>query len=117
MALHELIEDFKAEFTVEKHWKSRGYVDGIYHKERVPAWNWNPAWDGLLIERCEKLEAAGFEVTQFYRKMAIRMKKPKGLSRAEIVQRIVDAVGEDWNSISFKRGIYVQWRANKVWMR
>jgi hypothetical protein len=78
-------------------------------------WNWHEDWDGLLVQRLHALEAAGFEVTQFYRKMAIKMRTAKGIGRAKIVRRICEVVGEDWNSISFKRGIYVQWKYGRQW--
>jgi len=106
-SLDEQIQEFKDEFKLG-HWETNWQTK---EKNFVYSWHWDENWDGVLVDRCRKIEAAGFTVTRFYRKMKICFKAPKTMSRVEILQKICEVVGSDWNGISFKRGCAIWWGA------
>lgn len=76
-------------------------------------WNWDEEWDGVLVANCYKLEAAGFIVTQFYRKRKIMFKLPPKqlMTRREIANRVFDALGDKIDGIGFAKGVSVWWGA------
>lgn len=74
------------------------------------SWNWDEAHDGLIIERVQKLAAAGFPIVSFSRNRKITMRPLPEVSRATNVAVISNAVGDDWYSISFKPQLSIYWR-------
>lgn len=114
--LESQIEEFKQEFSPYAEYlkkcseggiKPNWYGNPFYGK----MWVWDDGWDGLLVERCKKLETAGFQVTKFYRKMKICLKAPKDWTRLQILEKVIETVGDEWNAIAFKRGVWIQWGA------
>lgn len=77
-------------------------------------WVWYPDWDGVLIDKCRKLEAAGFTIVQFWRKWKIvfRLEGKEKLTRRQLIERVCDAIGDDFDGITFGRNIVV-WREPK----
>ncbi len=76
-----------------------------------PTINWDEEWDGLLLQRIQALRDEGFEVTDFWRKQKIKMRKPKDLTHGEIVTKVIAAVGDEFTGITFKPGVSVWWGA------
>lgn len=115
-AIDAKILNFKQEFTDainQMHRDNERYI-----QSGRPSWvktkphiNWDESWDGLLLDRIQKLREAGFEITDFWRKQKIKMRKPKDLTHGEIVTKIIAAVGDEFTGITFKPGISVWWGA------
>lgn len=113
------IAEYQQEFTdAEAKWKreQEKYENGGAAWQKPadkPRINWDPEWDGLLVERLQKLQAAGFEIVQFWRKQKIQMRAPQGWNRAHIVQTIEEAVGKEWTGVTFKPHVNVWWGPTK----
>lgn len=112
--------EFKFEFVASrrsweednKRHQELGRLSYITPKPRI---NWDEEWDGLLLQRLYALRDAGFEVTNFYRKQKINFKYPKDMTRDEIVQKVMAAVGGEWTGMTFKNGCTIWWGATKRW--
>lgn len=115
-AIDARIVNFKWEFEHARlEWEYRKKMKEIeptrYYVTEKPRINWDESWDGLLLDRIQKLRDAGFEVTDFWRKQKIKMRKPKDLTHGEIVTKIIAAVGDEFTGITFKPGVSVWWGA------
>lgn len=75
-------------------------------------WNWDPSWDGFLVQKCYDLENAGFRVMQFYRKQKIVLQAPDPRpSRSELMRMILEGAGDDWVGCQFKPQIAIWWQS------
>lgn len=114
-AIDARIVNFKWEFEHARlEWEYRKKMKEIEPTRYVtekPRINWDESWDGLLLDRIQKLRDAGFEVTDFWRKQKIKMRKPKDMSHGEIVTKIIAAVGDEFTGVTFKPGVSVWWGA------
>lgn len=96
-------------------------------------WNWDESWDGQLIRDVIALDKAGFTVVNFSRKRKVTLQVSRFYQpvielannssvevdlRTAIVSLIVDAVGDNWYSISFKPTLSIYWKGRSgTWNR
>lgn len=124
--LEQQIAEFKLQFELAKKASaskdSRGWIPSDVSRElrgqgwKGRFWNWDPEWDGLLLDRVWAIQEVGLEVSRFYRKQKIHFKIPKGMTRPAVVERIVEAVGHDWVGLTFnKSGGSVWWKGGGPW--
>lgn len=67
-------------------------------------WNWDPEWDGYLVEAVTKLDAGGIRVSQFLRSLKIKVTIEKGKSQAEMFA-IIHAVIGDISNVKFSKNV------------
>lgn len=92
-----------------------------YEKYKDTNWHWDENWDGQLIRDVIALEQAGFTIVGFSRKRKVTLKPYQTsenekfkeivvISRSQIVDLILKAVGDTWYSISFKPTLSIYWK-------
>lgn len=133
--IDQQIENFKFQFAAYKEWTAfcELHPSTGYDANRVPRneeerrlkemgwdysrWVWDEEWDGKLVANLQSLDAAGFEIQKFYRKRKIEFRWPRDTKdRTEILNRVMKAVGDDWEGIKFIRtGISIWWKGGSPW--
>lgn len=71
-------------------------------------WNWDPKWDGYLVEAVTKLDAGGLRVSQFLRSLKIKITLEKGKSQAEMFTIIHNVIGDVSNVKFSKNVVWIQ---------